>query len=183
MILYKSYEVIKLTGVTSGKLKYMDDYGKLVPYKKSASMRYYTEEQVIEIMHYMHKIVEVAYVCVEYTNHASTIKYSSDTLNALLKKKELQMRNCIENYSDNKEIMFMSEILVNRDFKDSTLEVISKKAIIGAIKKIYVNTEIGFPVDLVSEYTKWLSYVNVELIDIAKIRREENTINEVASNE
>ena len=181
-MLYNTSEIIKMTGITSAKLKYLDDYEKLVPVKRTTGRRYYSEEQLIEIMQYMNKAVEAAYVCVEYTNNTYT-EGKLDTVNEILKKKELQMKNCIANFNDNIDIVFMSEILVNRNFKDSTLEILSKKAIKGAVKKIYVNTEIGFPADLIPEYIKWLSYVNVELIDLAKIRREENTKSEVASNE
>lgn len=185
MILYKSYEVIKLTGITSPKLKYMDDHEKLIPYKRSASTRYYTEEQVIEILQYMNKAADVAYVCIEHTNNFNNNVniINKDKLKDLLKKKEIQLKNSIANYIDNKDIIFISEILVNRNFNGSSLEMISKKAIFGAIKKVYIDTEIGFPPDLIPEYTKWLSYVNVEFVNLAKIRRENNTGKEVTGNE
>ena len=182
MILYKSHEVIKLTGIKGNRLKYMDEHEKVIPYKRSASTRYYTEEQLLEIIQYMNKAVDVAYVCLGYTNNVNASS-NVDKLNNLLKKKELQMKNCIVNYNDSKDIVFVSDIIVNREFKGSNLEMISKKAIKGVIKRVYVDTEIGFPTDLIPEYTKWLSYVNVELIDLARLRSEKSIEEEVTSNE
>ena len=156
---YSSHEVIKKTGVKQWKLKYLEDTGKIIPIERTAGMRYYSEKQLMEIMQIMKKPVEVGYVCVDCR------KKTNIDMKAAIK----ELREKIEKM---KEKLQSSSIIIEADLlpdniEKTHLEGLIEKAQNGLVNKLYIASDLGFPQDLIAEYTKWLKYMGVEMIDLA----------------
>lgn len=161
--LYSTHEVIQKTGIKAYRLRYLDETGKVVPVKRTAGMRYYSEEQLYSLMKMMKRPIEVAYICVDcrgikdisMEDVMENLKKSKETMGKRLEALEI------------KTIEFITDLVID-DMEKSNTEKLVNKAKEGLLSKVYVASDIGFPADLMGEYNKWFGYLGVEVIDLVE---------------
>lgn len=163
MKLYNSSEVLKKTGTKSHQLRYWEETGKIVPVSRTPGMRYYSEEQLYEIMKLNKRPMEVAFVCVDCRANKNI---SIESVMKKLQESKDNMNTRLEALGIN-PALFIVDMMLD-DIENTDLEKLIIKAKEGLVSKLYIASDIGFPTDLVKEYIKWFKYLGVEVIDLTE---------------
>lgn len=156
--LYTSTEVKKMLGVTSYKLKHLEDNGKLVPVKRTYGMRYYTLEQVMEMQLLVNQKISVAYVAVDCRSKMPNVE---DAVELASRYQAMRIR-LVDKGIDCKTVV---KDQFTSDLKNTYMEKIIQRAVNKELETLYISSD-SFPMDKLEEFRFWFGQMGAEIKEV-----------------